>query len=148
MHFRPHRGSPRRTIATAVAVASVAAFLIPLGTTGSSATADVDAPPTLEPISAGTAKQALEVAEEVMAGESDAVSPTLALRDLALGESALTGDDLEAAETLLARPNEGTSGGDGFAAWNGICRRGHSDRFPRARIGRQLGLLLVQCIHH
>jgi hypothetical protein len=131
--FRPHRVRPHRvtasrgsrTVATAVAAATVAAFLIPAGisaTTASSAAADIDAPPTFEPISsspAERAERALEVAEEVMAGESDAVSPTLALRDLALGEAALTGDDREAAETLLARPNEGTRGGDGFAAWSG-----------------------------
>ena len=116
---RDDRFRASRTVATLVAAASVAAFLVPVGISATSATADVDAPPTLEPISASTAEQALEVAEAVMAGESDDLSPTLALRDLALNEAALTGDDRDAAEALLARPNEGRRGGDGIAAWQG-----------------------------
>jgi hypothetical protein len=91
------------------------AVLTPLGATG--AAADVDAPPTL---SQTPAEQALELAQDVMSGRSTAVSPTLALRDLAASADELAGVDRQQADALLARPNDPSSRTDlGIAVWSG-----------------------------
>ncbi|HEX5018442.1 MAG TPA: MXAN_6640 family putative metalloprotease [Actinomycetes bacterium] len=103
-----------RTTVSTVAIVAATTLLLPTTLT---ATADVSAPPAMHQVSAPKAKQALAVAEAVMSGQSDALSPTLALRDLALHQSALEGADRSAAEELLARPNEMSGSGDGFAAW-------------------------------
>ncbi|MFL6181314.1 MAG: MXAN_6640 family putative metalloprotease [Actinomycetes bacterium] len=110
MSRRPRSG----TAATTLAVAVVTALLVP---TQLAAHAEVDAPPVPQPISATTAEHALRVATAVMAGKSHSLSPTLALRDLALKADRLTGADRRHAEALLARPNQATGSRDGFAAW-------------------------------
>ena len=90
--------------------------LAPLGVSGASA--EVDSPPVLEQTI--VAEQALELAQEVMAGASTEVSPSLALRELALRQSDLAGADQRAAEVLLTRPNGGAKGRDLQAAvWAG-----------------------------
>jgi hypothetical protein len=104
-----------RPAATTVAVAAVTALLVP---SQLAAHAEVDAPPTPHPVSASSAEHALRVAQAVMKGKSDALSPTLALRDLALRVDQLTGADRAQAQELLARPNQGSGSGDGFAAWS------------------------------
>jgi hypothetical protein len=105
-----HRPWSRPIVAT-LAAAVIATLAVP---TSVVANAEVDAPPALKPTAASRAEHALQVARAVMAGRSQALSPTLALRDLALREDRLTGADRTEAEELLARPNRG---GDGFATW-------------------------------
>jgi len=110
----PNPRSRQRLLATTVALGAVAALIVPaIGP----ATAEVDGPPTVRPMPATAAERALDVAGDVMAGRSQALSPTIALRDLAMRVDGLTGRDRAVAETLLARPNQGLRGGDGFAAW-------------------------------
>lgn len=100
-------------IATAVSLA----LLAPLGTSGASA--EVDGPPALDQTI--VAEQALEVAQEVMSGRSSQLSPTLALRELALRQSDLDAADQQAAGALLARPNDPGSTSDiGIAVWAGV----------------------------
>jgi hypothetical protein len=106
-----HRPWSRPAVAT-VAAAVIAALVVP---TSLPANADVDAPPSMHPITASRAEHALRVARAVMSGRSHQVSPTLALRDLALREDHLRGADRAEAKALLARPNHG---GDGFATWS------------------------------
>ena len=79
-----------RTTVSTVAVVAATALLLPTSLTAS---ADVTAPPDLHQVSAPKAKHALAVAEAVMSGHSDVESPTLALRDLALNQSALKGGE-------------------------------------------------------
>ncbi len=92
------------------------AVLAPLGAT--TATADVDGVPALSQTAA--AEQALQQARDVMSGKSTAVSPTLALRDLAVHADQLVGADRQVANALLARPNDANSRTDvGIAVWDG-----------------------------
>ncbi len=91
------------------------AVLTPLGAT--TATAEPDGLPSMSQTSA--AEQALEQAQDVMAGKSTAVSPTLALRDLAMRADQLVGADRQVADALLARPNDPASKTDlGIAVWD------------------------------
>jgi len=100
--------------ATAVTCVMLGPALL-VGAAGPASAADL---PVTDPTPAGTtAEQALEAAEQVMSGDADKASPTLALRDLALHLDELDGAERRAAEALLARPNEGAGHGDGFAAW-------------------------------
>ena len=92
------------------------ALLAPLGVSGASA--EVDSVPSLEQTIA--AEQALEVAQEVMTGTSTQLSPSMALRELAVRQSDLAGADQRAAEVLLTRPHGGATGRDIPAAvWTG-----------------------------
>jgi hypothetical protein len=99
-----------------VTLVTTLSLLVPLSA-AAPASADVDSPPAFAPVSATSAQQALRNARAAMAGTPQRTSPTLALRDLALSLQALRGRQLTEAEQLLARPNEGRRGGDGFAAW-------------------------------
>lgn len=106
---------PAARVRVAVAAMSAAALLTPLVTP--TAVADVDGAPTLTQT---PAQQALDVAEQVMGGAPAELSPTLALRDLALRQDGLTGTDRDAADALLARPNGGNTRSDfGPAVWPG-----------------------------
>ncbi len=127
---------PATRVRVAVVVASGVALLAPLVTP--TAVADVDAPPTFTQISA---ERALQVAERVMAGATDGPSPTLALRDLALRQDALTGADRVAAETLLARPNGGNTARDvGSAIWPG-------NEAPASRADKGCSEVVPVCVH-
>ena len=114
MHF----GLRSRPSILLVTGAVTCALVAPAGlVTAASAAVDSDAVTVEQPPDSSSAQQALEVAQEVLAGESDLVSPTLALRDLALQLGQLDGTERQQARALLARPNEGAGHGDGFAAW-------------------------------
>jgi hypothetical protein len=92
------------------------AVLTPLG--AGTATAEPDGLPSLTQTAA--AEQALEQAQDVLSGRSTAVSPTLALRDLAMRADQLVGADRQVADALLARPNDPSSKTDiGIAVWDG-----------------------------
>jgi hypothetical protein len=81
--------------------------------------AEIESPPDFEQVPA--AEAALEQAQDVLSGTSmSGLSPTLALRDLALRQHELEGDDRRTSEALLARPNGGNTGSDiGLAVWKG-----------------------------
>ena len=118
--MRPFNARARTSASLAgvsvVTIAAVTALVLPSAV----ATADVDAPPSMTPISSSPAAEAaLDEAIAVMAGESDALSPTMALRNLALRASNLTGSDRADAEQLLMRPNGGRIRSDPpFGVWN------------------------------
>ena len=114
MPFRPWSRPAAMLTATAVTCVMLGPALL-VGGAGPASAAGL---PVTDPTPAGTtAEQALEAAEQVMSGDADKASPTLALRDLALHLDELDGAERRAAEALLARPNEGAGHGDGFAAW-------------------------------
>ena len=111
--------------------------LAPLGVSGASA--EVDSPPVLEQTI--VAEQALELAQEVMAGASTELSPSLALRELALRQSDLAGADQRAAEVLLTRPNGGAKGRDLQAAvWSGA-------EAPKSVSGGGCSSTVPVCVH-
>ena len=113
------------------------AVLAPLGVSGASA--EVDSPPALQRTIA--AEQALETAQEVMAGTSTELSPSLALRELALRKSDLAGADQRAAEVLLTRPNGGATGRDVPAAvWSGV-------EAPKSVSGGGCSSTVPVCVH-
>ena len=100
----------------ALTAAVILALLAPFASNGASAEVD-DAPAMAQTIAA---QQALDVAQQVMAGTSTELSASLALRELALRRTDLTGDDRLAADALLARPNGGATGRDvPTAVWDG-----------------------------
>ena len=103
-------------VCAGLAAATSLALVAPFGAPGASA--EVDAVPDFTQVAA--AEQTLDVAEDVMAGRSSELSATLALRELALRQSDLSGADRLAAEALLARPNGGSTRPDVPAAvWSG-----------------------------
>lgn len=98
--------TPRAVRTSAGLTAAIGLTLLaPLG--APRASAEVDNVPDFVHVTA--AEQALDVAQEVMTGESSSLSPTLALRELALRQADLTGADARAAEALLTRPNGGAT---------------------------------------
>jgi hypothetical protein len=107
---------PSALLVTTVATCTLLAPTVLV--TGARAGVDGEGVPNELPSVNPSAEQALEVAEEALAGGPDRESPTMALRDLALQLDQLDGIERQAAHALLARPNQGAGHGDGFAAWN------------------------------
>ncbi|MEO8107624.1 MAG: MXAN_6640 family putative metalloprotease, partial [Actinomycetes bacterium] len=112
------------------------------GASGASAEVDAAPAPTETQIAETVAaEQALDVAHEVLAGSTSELSPSLALRELALRQTDLSGADRLAAEALLTRPNGGAIRSDFSAAvWT-------SNEAAKSATGGGCSSTVPVCVH-